>query len=70
MGKVSIAFYLQEPHDNPFATTPYRNRTTDDGVVGNAQLIDLVEHLADLLVVGDDPIAVVVLSALATVLVG
>ena len=42
----------------------------DDGVVGDAQLVELVEHLADLLVVGDHPIAVVVLPALAAVLVG
>ena len=42
----------------------------DDGVVGDAQLVKLVEQLADLLVVGDHPIAVVVLPALAAVLVG
>ena len=42
----------------------------DDGVIGDAQLIDLVEDLADLLVVGDHPVAVVVLPALAAVLVG
>ena len=42
----------------------------DDGVIGNAQLIDLIQHLSDLLVVGYHPIAVVILSTLATVLVG
>src|ERR1700721_37035 len=41
----------------------------DDGVVGDAQLIKLGEQLADLLVVSDHPIAVVVLPALAAVLV-
>src|SRR5271155_2885962 len=40
----------------------------DDGVIGNAQLIELVEYLADLFVVGHHPIAVVVLPALAAVL--
>ncbi len=42
----------------------------DDGVIGDAQFIELVEHLADLLVVGDHPIAVIVLPALSAVLVG
>ena len=42
----------------------------DDGVVGDAQLVELVEHLADLLVVDDHPIAVGVLAALAEVLLG
>ena len=40
----------------------------DDCVISNAQLIDLVQHFSDLLVVGHHPIAVVILPALATVL--
>ena len=42
----------------------------DDRVVGDAQLIELVEHLADLLIVGDHAIAVGVLAALADILCG
>ena len=42
----------------------------DDGVVGDAQLIELVEHLADLLIVDDHAIAVGVLAALADILFG
>src|SRR5271167_3456674 len=42
----------------------------DDRVVGDAQLVHLIEHHADLLVVSDHPIAVVVLAALSTVLGG
>jgi hypothetical protein len=42
----------------------------DDGVVGDAQLVELGEQLANLLVVGDHPVSVVVLPALAAVLVG
>ncbi len=45
-------------------------RVHDDRVVGDAELVELVEHLADLLVVRDHAIAVVVLSALAAVLRG
>ena len=44
-------------------------RVHDDGVIGDTQLVEFVEHLADLFVVGDHPIAVVVLPALSTVLV-
>ncbi len=42
----------------------------DDGVVGDAQLIELVEHLADLLVVHNHPVAVGILAALAEILFG
>ncbi len=42
----------------------------DDGVIGDAQFIKLVEHLADLLVVRDHAITVIILPALAAVLVG
>ena len=42
----------------------------DDGVVGDAQLIELVEHHADLLVVDHHPIAVRVLAALADIFCG
>ena len=42
----------------------------DDGVVGDAQLVELVEHLADLLVVDDHAVAVGVLAALADILLG
>src|SRR6185436_16531870 len=41
----------------------------DDGVFGDSQFVELVEHLADLFVMGDHPVAVVVLPALAAVLV-
>src|SRR5262249_57995877 len=42
----------------------------DDGVVSDAQLIELVEHLADLLVVDDHAIAIGILAALADILFG
>src|SRR4029078_4025183 len=45
-------------------------RVHDDRVFGATQLVQRVAGLADLLVVGDHAIAVVVLPALAPVLVG
>ena len=45
-------------------------RVHDDRVVGDAQLVELVEHHADLLVVHDHAIAVRILAALAEVLFG
>ena len=45
-------------------------RVLDDGVVGDAQLVELGEHHANLLVVDDHAIAVGVLPALAEVLLG
>ena len=42
----------------------------DDGVVGNAQLVEFVEYLADLLVVYNHSIAVGILAALAKILRG
>ena len=42
----------------------------DDRVVGDAELIELVQHLADVLVVGDHHVVVVALPALALVLLG
>src|SRR5439155_24761878 len=41
----------------------------DDGIVGDAQFVKLVEHLTDLLIVRYHAIAVIVLSAFSTVLV-
>ena len=40
----------------------------DDGVIGDAQLIDLVEDFSDLFVVGDHTVTVIVLAALAQIL--
>src|SRR5271163_994541 len=45
-------------------------RIHDDGVVGNTQLIEFVEHLANLLVVHNHAIAIGVLAALAEVFLG
>ena len=45
-------------------------RVHDDGVVGDAELVELVEHHADLLVVHDHAVAVGILPALAEVLLG
>ena len=45
-------------------------RVHDDGVLGDAELVDPVEHLPDELVVGDHHVVVVALAALALVLRG
>ena len=42
-------------------------RVDDDGVVGDAELVELVEHLPDMLVVVDHRVVVEALPALALV---
>src|SRR5258708_27450419 len=41
-----------------------------DSIIGHSQLLEFVEHLSNLFIVGDHAITVVVLAALAAVLVG